>query len=148
MLSLLAAARIASAQAAIGDIPPVARQTIAAANAEWLTAMKRGDASTIVAPYADDGVFVTAGGDVFRGRAAIEKLMRDRVAASGVPTSGAIVQDGITRAGTAIYEWGHGALVYRKSGSAPTTAVGFYLTVWAADSTGRWRITRNLSLRE
>lgn len=147
-LALLVTASGASAQATQSDIPAAARQTIAAANADWLTAMKRGDVATVVAPYADDGVFVTANGDVFRGRAAIEQMMRDRFAASGTPTSGTIVQDGITRAGTAIYEWGHAQLVYTKGGSTPTTTVGRYLTVWAPDASGRWSITRNVSLRD
>ena len=127
-------------------IPTSARQAIAAANAEWLPAMQRQDAAAIAAVYADDGVFVAVSGEAVRGRAAVEQFMRDRFASSGRVVGGNIVQDGLTRAGALIYEWGHADLQLSRNGQTPTASSGRYLTVWAADSQGRWRIIRNLSL--
>ena len=128
-------------------IPADARATIEAANADWIPALKRHDAAAIAAAYADDGVFVTATGDVFKGRAAVAQLMRDRLATMGTVVSGSLVQDGIMRQGALIYEWGHADLELAHDG-APQHSRGRYLTVWQPGKAGRWQIIRNLSLPE
>jgi uncharacterized protein (TIGR02246 family) len=146
----LAAAPAGWAQGApprhLPGIPAAARRTIDAANADWLRAMKRGDAAATAEPYADDAVFVTSSGESVRGRAAIEQMMRGRFTTGGRAIDGKIVQDGIAAVGTQIYEWGHVSLKLARENAAPTAFKGRYLTVWAADSAGRWRIVRNLSL--
>jgi uncharacterized protein (TIGR02246 family) len=128
------------------SVPPAARRTIAEANAAWLRASKQEDAAAMAEPYADDGVFVTATGEVVRGRAAIAQLMRERFAKEGHAIDGKIVQDGLMRAGGMIYEWGHVELQLARDASKPVGLKGRYLTVWAVDDAGRWRIVRNLSL--
>ena len=127
-------------------VPAEARHTINEANAEWLRAMKRGDAAAAAQPYADDAVFVTSTGESARGRDAIVQLMRDRFASGGRAIDGDIVEDGLTAVGARIYEWGHASLKLARGNAAPTAFKGRYLTVWAADSAGHWRIVRNLSL--
>jgi len=129
-------------------VPRAARKTIAAANAAWLPAMKRQDAVAIAEPYAEDAVFVTLTGEAVRGRPAIEQVMRDRFAKIGRVVGGKIAQDGLTRVGTMIYEWGHADLQLLRDGGKPTSSKGRYLTVWKADASGHWRIIRNLSLPE
>jgi ketosteroid isomerase-like protein len=59
---------------------------------------------------------------------------------------GRLVQDGITRAGALLYEWGHAELEIARPGGEPAHVTGRYLTVWRQDAGGRWRIIRNLSL--
>ncbi len=136
----------ADAQGDAREISAAARRTIERANADWLSAMKRGDAVTTSEPYADDAVFVTSKGESVRGRAAIEKMMHDRFVSGGVAVDGTIKQDGLTAVGAMIYEWGHASLKLALDGAKPTEFTGRYLTVWAADSGGRWRIIRNMSL--
>ena len=130
------------------DIPAAARDTIAAANADWIPALKKHDANAIAAPYAEDGVFVTATGDVFKGRAAVAQLMRDRCAQIGTVLGGSLVQDALTRQGSLIYEWGHADVEIARAGAAPQHSRGRYLTVWRQGPGGRWEIARNLSLPE
>lgn len=127
-------------------IPPDARATIAAANAEWLPALKVGDAAKIAAPYADDGIFITANGVSVKGREAVAQLMRDRSAQMGKVLGGELVQDGMTRQGSVIYEWGHATVQLLREGAAPARSSGRYLTVWRQGPAGRWEIVRNLSL--
>ncbi len=126
--------------------PRTARLAIDRENAEWLDAMKRGDADAIAAPYDDAGVFVTATGRSVVGQLAIAALMRERFAKEGHVVAGDIVQDGLTQAGPQIYEWGHVDLRLQRSGASATQVKGRYLTVWTQDASGRWRILRNLSL--
>jgi len=123
-----------------------ARPAIDSANAAWLPAMEREDAAAIAAPYSDDAVFVTASGVSVRGRAAVERLMRERFPQMGRVVGGRLVQDGLTIAGSLIYEWGHADLELVRGAAPPVRSAGRYLTVWSRDASGHWRITRNLSL--
>ncbi|MGE5243735.1 MAG: YybH family protein [Betaproteobacteria bacterium] len=143
---LLAAAPVAVPQET--GVPADARATIAAANAGWVKALEAGTPDTTAEPYAADGIFVTATGTVITGRDAIAKLMRDRLAQTGKATSARLVQDGLTRQGALIYEWGHAVLEFAREGSAPVHSGGRYLTVWQMGAAGRWEIIRNLSLPE
>jgi uncharacterized protein (TIGR02246 family) len=139
------AAVAAAARRSAPEVPVAARRTIAKANADWLEAMKRQDAPAIANVYGDDAIFVASDGRVATGRAAIEQLSRERFTTMGRVVDGTIADDGMTRAGELIYEWGHATLRVNKDGRA-SQAGGRFLTVWAADSAGSWHITRNLSL--
>lgn len=128
-------------------VPAAARAAIDSVNADWLPALRRKDAAAIAEPYADDGVLVTPTGETFRGRAAVEEAMRTSITRMGnALLGGRLVQDGITRAGPLIYEWGHAELEIARPGGEPAHVTGRYLTVWRQDAGGRWRISRNLSL--
>ena len=127
------------------DVPDAARRTIKQANDAWVPALKQQDAAAIAEAYADDGVFVTATGQVATGRAAIENLMKDRFAAGRV-LSASLEQDGIRKEGALIYEWGHATSDVRTPTGKVVRGTGRYLTVWKADAGGRWQIIRNLSL--
>lgn len=149
MLYLVASMTLAALAAAMpqGDVVPSdARATIAAANAAWVAALQTQDAATIAAPYAEEAVFVTPNGDVVKGRAGVAGLMKDRFARMGKVRSGELVQDGTTRQGQFVYEWGHATLETERDG-VPGRSRGRYLTVWQKNATtGRWEILRNVSL--
>jgi uncharacterized protein (TIGR02246 family) len=127
------------------DVPDDARRTIKAANDAWLPALKQENAVAIAEPYADDGVFVSATGQVATGRAAIQDLMKARFAAGRV-MSGSLEQDGIRKEGSLIYEWGHAETEVQTPDGKLVKGAGRYLTVWKANTAGRWQIIRNLSL--
>ena len=128
------------------SVPARARAAIDSVNAAWLPALQRKDGAAIADAYADDGVLVAATGETDRGRVAIERVMREAAERVGTVLGGKLVQDGITRAGPLIYEWGHAELEIARPGAAPARVTGRYLTVWRQDGDGRWRIIRNLSL--
>ena len=143
----LAAQGTAGAAAADStSVPASARAAIDSVNAAWLPALQRKDGAAIADAYADDGVLMAAAGETVRGRAAVEQAMRAMAARGGSVLGGRLVQDGITRAGALIYEWGHADLEVARPGAAPAHVTGRYLTVWRQDPGGRWRIIRNLSL--
>lgn len=146
MIQLTSTLALTLALAAGAAIPPAARKTIAETNAAWLQAMKRHDAAAIAAIYGDEAVFVTAAGDMLHGRAAIEQYERKRFETTGRIVDGTIGDDGLARAGDLVYEWGHATLRVARDDGTSTVVTGRFLTVWAKDSSGRWHITRNLSL--
>lgn len=144
---LFTAAPRSAAQADSTAVPASTRTMIDSVNADWIPALQRKDAAAIAEPYADDGMLVTATGEIFRGRAAVEAAMRESITRIGTArVSGRLVQDGLTRAGNLLYEWGHVELEIGRPGAQPRHVTGRYLTVWGPDASGRWRILRNLSL--
>ena len=145
----VAAAPTATAQAASPD--PVtliasARQAIETANAGWLPAMERGDAASVAAAYAADGVLITSKGAAIRGRPAIAALYRGEMTQLGRVSSGGLVQEGLTVSGGLIYEWGHGWLAFTQKNGSRRVSSGPYLTVWRRGPDGTWAIIRNLVL--
>lgn len=130
---------------ATAEVPADARRAIQAANDAWIPAIERQDPKAVSEAYADDGVFVTPGGETVVGPSGVETLMRGRFAASHV-VDGKIAQDGIRMEGTLIYEWGHADLQVVGRDGTKTASHGRYLTVWKRGAGGKWRIWRNLSL--
>jgi uncharacterized protein (TIGR02246 family) len=119
-------------------------RVIEKANSEWAAAMKTGDAATIAAPYADDGVFIGIDGSCTKGRAEIEKMYRARFERTGLAVSTKIEPRHVTLDGDFAYEFGYGEVAIKKGG-AMTVNGGRYLTVWQRHS-GEWRILRNVVL--
>lgn len=125
-----------------------ARPEIEAANAAWFPSLKRHDAASIAAAYADSGLFIAADGTVIRGRAAVASMYTARFQRMRHIRAGAVVQEGLVVVGpTLIYEWGHGWLEMEPepSGGPPVRTGGTYLTVWQRSGDGHWRIVRNLT---
>ena len=146
MVLLLGTIALAAAAAEDTMIPAAARRTIAETNAAWLQAMKRHDAAAIAAIYGDEAVFITSTGETLRGRVAIERFDRERFNATGRMVDGTIEEDGLAQTGEFVYEWGHATLRVARNDRNLRTVTGHFLTVRAADSSGRSRIIRNLSL--
>lgn len=145
---LAASALLSCAGPARGsDAPADAKLSaaIAKANSEWAAAMKTGDAATIAAPYAEDGLFVLADGSCVKGRAAIEAMYRERFAKSGLASETRIESKRLVVDGDLAYESGNGEMTMQKDGK-PVKAGGRFLTVWQRQADGGWKILRNVVL--
>jgi len=143
-LSILAVLAAAAGRAASSGDPRLDR-AIEKANREWEVAMKSGDAKTIATPYLDDAVFVALDGACTRGRAAIEKMYGDRFDRNGKALSTRIERRGLVRDGDFAYESGYGEVTSPGAGK-PIARGGRYLTVWARQPDGDWKILRNVVL--
>jgi ketosteroid isomerase-like protein len=127
-------------------IPAPARDAIKAANEDWLAAIERQDAKTLVAPYDDDAVFVTRSGRCITGQKVIEQLYLDSFKNGDKVIGGRLVDDGLVLQGTLVIEWGHSQIVTQHGDAAPSSRDGNFLTVWRQTSAGVWKIIRNLTL--
>jgi uncharacterized protein (TIGR02246 family) len=138
---------IVAALALGGEKPsdPKLAAAIGKANSEWAEAMKTGDAATIAAPYAEDGVFVRLDGSCVKGRASIETMYRERFAASGLASETKIESKNLVVDGEMAYESGYGEATMKKEGKAATSG-GRFLTVWRRQAGGDWKILRNIVL--
>jgi ketosteroid isomerase-like protein len=115
-----------------------ARKWIAAGNQAWVDGMKRGSADPIAQIYTEDAVDCSSTGECLRGRDAILKHYRERIAKTGRAQSASVQTLGSTEHGRFVYEWGHSQASY----SVRDTAGGNYLTVWERQSDGSWNRTK------
>src|SRR3954453_17875280 len=127
----LAAARFflcagSSMPAASGDAK--LDDAIEKANSEFLSAIKAGDAATIAAPYAEDGLFIMPDGSMIRGRGEIEKMYRTGFEQSGPPTSTKLNSRNVSVYDDLAYEAGDAETTLTKEGK-PLVVTSHYLTV-------------------
>ena len=121
----------------------ILNKAIQKANSEFLTAMKTGDAATIAAPYADQGVFVLPNGTCIQGRTEIEKMYRASFEKAGLAQSTKINSSNIVVDRDLAYESGNAETEVLKNGKLVTNT-GRYLTVWQRGAEGGWHIIRNI----
>jgi uncharacterized protein (TIGR02246 family) len=124
---------------------PKLDRAVEKANAEFIVAMKTGDAATIAAPYAEDASFITIDGACVQGRTEIEKMYRDRFARSGVARSTKINSKRLVVDNDLAYESGYGEIGLLKDGKVSING-GRFLTVWQRQTNGEWKILRNVVL--
>lgn len=124
-----------------------ARADIEAANSAWLPGLRNRDAASIVAAYADSGLFINRDGSITRGREAIREMYASRFPQMPTILDGGVEQDGMKAVSeTRIYEWGRAWLKVQRTGAAtPVRSEGSYLTVWERGSDAHWHITRNIA---
>lgn len=125
-----------------------ARPEIDAANAAWLSGLRKHDAGAIAAAYADSGLFIARDGTVTRGREAITRMYAARFPRLRPIRDGGVAQGGLTVLGaTRVAEWGYAWIEMEPEGGAgpPVRSGGTYVTVWDREADGHWRIVRNLA---
>jgi uncharacterized protein (TIGR02246 family) len=145
LLLIAASAFMASASFGAQSGDAKLDRSVRKANSDWVAAVKTGDASTIAEPYAEDGIFVGIDGVCTRGRAAIEKMYRERFERSGLATSATIDSKRILLDGDFAYESGRGEIRLVRDGKASSSG-GRFLTVWHHQADGEWKILRNIVL--
>lgn len=144
VVAALALATAANAKPA--GLVAQALPTIDKVDADWLPAMKAGDAERLAEPYARDAVFVTPDGKAILGHDAIAELYR-----AGAASGRKVIDGGIHRLGAReggggmVYEWGRGGSTRVGPDGVRMTHEGQYLTVWKRDEAGAWRIIRNMA---
>ena len=142
-----AAAVVAIPQAAAAQSPnPVqeAAPFIDRANQEWDKAIVTGDVETIVAPYAEDSVFILPDGRAFRGKAAIRQMYSARPKTNEIVDATASSDGRVAAGPDDVYEWGSASATVKSGGEAARRSLGRFLTVWHRQG-DRWVITRNLA---
>jgi uncharacterized protein (TIGR02246 family) len=148
LTTLVACAALFASPAFAGPAEDLAsaRPTIDAANADWVTAMKAGDAARVATAYAPDAVFITADRQLVAGHDAIQTLIRQRLDSGLTIVSGGLKQKGLEALGPGLLlEWGEGGLDFRTKDGKAGKSFGPYATVWRREPDGAWKIVRNLS---
>lgn len=145
--SLLMASRDGHVQTANAEdaVLASARHSILSVNADWVVAMRAGDAHRATMAYARDAIFVARDGRVLTGREEIEKFAAEKMARGTTLVDGSLDDDGLQLAGALVYEWGHSALKWKTADGKFQSTSGHFLTVWRQTSDAHWEIIRNLT---
>lgn len=111
---------------------------------EFDLATAAGGAQAWVSYFAEDGEMVPAKGEVVRGHAAILQAMSAAFALPEFslrwsPESGRAAWDG-----SLVYTYGRYLRSYRDTSGRLVQTSGRYLTVWARQADGSWRIVLDM----
>lgn len=148
-MALIASAAFAQVKAPAASEPGApevvaAKKAIESANAAFMGAMKKGDATLATANYADDAIVMMPNEPAWRGRAAILKGMQGFLSAMTMQQAATHTQDVIVRGDVAIetgtFEW-----TLQPKGGAAVKDKGKYLTVWKRQADGSWKILRDIN---
>jgi uncharacterized protein (TIGR02246 family) len=124
-----------------------AKRAIDKGNAQWIEAWEKGDPEMLAAIFTEDGVMLSQGGRVFKGRQQI--LERQKAAMQSVtrPVKVSVVTVKIWLDGDAAYETGKYKYEYTEKGK-PTTEEGRYVTIWKRQSDGSWKLSMDMAVPE
>lgn len=120
---------------------PGLQAAVNAGNQAWIDGMKTGNAAMIASTYAPDAINCFAEGTCVTGVANIENQMRARL--SNVRARNAnVMSASVVRDRDLAYEWGYAEAT--MTNGQPIR--GRYITVWARQPGGGWKIIRNMAL--
>ena len=124
-----------------------AKRAIDNGNAEWIEAWEKGTPEMLAAIFADDGVMLSQGGKVFKGRQQI--LERQRAAMQSVtrPIKVSVTTVKIWLDGDTAYETGKYKYEYTENGK-PITEEGRYVTTWKRQNDGSWKLSMDMAVPE
>ena len=124
-----------------------AKRGIDKGNAEWIEAWEKGDPERIAAIFTDDGIMLSQGGKVFKGRQEI--LERQKAAMQSVtpPVKVSVITVKIWLDGDTAYETGKYKYEYAEKGK-PITEEGRYVTMWKRQDDGSWKLSMDMAVPE
>jgi len=117
----------------------VARQGIAASNAEFARAIKAKDIPALTHLFTEDGVFVSPAGGFVKGWTALEPHWTERLAKATF-VDGGITTESLDVRGDLAVETARFTWTIQRGDAAPVQRTGRALTVWHHDPDGRWRM--------
>lgn len=122
-----------------------AAQEVVRLDAAWADAMARGDGDGFRALVAEDAVF--AGRALLRGREEVWSGWKGFFAEGGPAIRWTPGAGGAARSGDLAWTTGRYRLERRGPDGKPVVAEGPYLTVWARDAAGAWRVALDSGLQ-
>jgi uncharacterized protein (TIGR02246 family) len=124
-----------------------AKRAIDKGNAKWIEAWEKGDPEMLAAIFADDGVMLSQGGKVFKGRQQI--LERQKVAMQSVtrPIKVSVVTVQVWVDGDVAYETGKYKYEYTEK-DTPLKEEGRYVTMWKRQNDGSWKLFMDMAVPE
>jgi uncharacterized protein (TIGR02246 family) len=124
-----------------------AKRAIDKGNAEWIEAWEKGDPEMLAAIFADDGVMLSQGGKVFKGRQQILERQKEAMQSVTRPIKVSVITVKIWLDGDVAYETGKYKYQYTEKGT-PTTEEGRYVTMWKRQRDGSWKLSMDMAVPE
>jgi uncharacterized protein (TIGR02246 family) len=124
-----------------------AKRAIDKGNAEWIEAWEKGNPEMLAAIFTDDGIMLSQGGKVFKGRQQIFERQKEAMQSVTRPIKVSVITVKIWLDGDAAYETGRYKYEYTEKGK-PTTEEGRYVTMWKRQGDGSWKLTMDMAIPE
>jgi uncharacterized protein (TIGR02246 family) len=117
------------------------RAAIEQAGVRFAEAYGRGDAKAVAAFYAEDAIAFPPGGEMVKGREAIQQMWQSTMD-SGVKSLAFTVVD-VGASGDLAHETGTALMNVQPAGKDPTTASVKYVVVWKKQGND-WKLHRDI----
>ena len=124
-----------------------AKRAIDKGNAQWIEAWEKGDPEMLAAIFTEDGVMLSQGGRVFKGRQQIFERQREAMQSVTRPIKVSVVTVKIWVDGDTAYETGNYKYEYAEKGK-PTREQGRYVTMWKRQGDGSWKLSIDMAVPE
>jgi uncharacterized protein (TIGR02246 family) len=124
-----------------------AKRAIDKGNAQWIEAWEKGDPEMLAAIFTEDGVMLSQGGRVFKGRQQIFERQREAMQSVTRPIKVSVVTIKIWVDGDTAYETGNYKYEYTEKGK-PTREEGRYVTMWKRQGDGSWKLSMDMAVPE
>jgi uncharacterized protein (TIGR02246 family) len=122
-----------------------AKRAIDKGNAQWIEAWEKGDPEMLAAIFTEDGVILSQGGRVFKGRQQIFERQREAMQSVTRPIKVSVVTIKIWVDGDTAYETGNYKYEYTEKGK-PTREEGRYVTMWKRQVDGSWKLSMDMAV--
>jgi uncharacterized protein (TIGR02246 family) len=124
-----------------------AKRAIDKGNAAWIEAWEKGNPEMLAAIFTDDGVMLSEGGKVFKGRQQILERQKEAMESVTRPIKVSVVTVKIWLDGDTAYETGKYKYEYADKGK-PITEAGRYVTMWKRQDDGSWKLSMDMAAPE
>jgi uncharacterized protein (TIGR02246 family) len=124
-----------------------AKRAIEKGNAQWIEAWQKGNPEMLAAIFTEDGVMLSQGGKVFKGRQQILERQKEAMQSVTRPIKVSVLTVKVWLDGDTAYETGKYKYEYIKKGN-PTTEEGRYVTAWKRQGDGSWKLSMDMAVPE
>jgi uncharacterized protein (TIGR02246 family) len=124
-----------------------AKRAIDKGNAQWIEAWEKDDPEMLAAIFTEDGVMLSQGGRVFKGRQQIFERQREAMQSVTRPINVSVVTVKIWVDGDTAYETGNYKYEYTEKGK-PVREEGRYVTMWKRQGDGSWKLSMDMAVPE
>ena len=145
ILTLVGCSPEQRAPAADGLSVPAVEAELQSMWAEYVTAVKAGDAARVAALYADSIYFMETGAPTLRSREALAAFAAEALGGARILDS-KILPEFTELYGSGVAQYGSYVDVIELPGQAPISKHGRYAAMAQRDSAQRWRLTRLIAL--
>lgn len=122
-----------------------ARSAIDKGNALWIEGWAKGDPAMIASLFADDGVQLTGGGKLIKGRQQIQERQRAAMRGADPGVKVSVNTTGLWLDGDTAYESGKYKYEYTEKGK-PGVDEGSYVTIWKRQKDGSWKLAMDMGV--
>jgi uncharacterized protein (TIGR02246 family) len=122
-----------------------AKRAIEKGNAQWIEAWQKGNPEMLAAIFAEDGVMLSQGGKVFKGRQQILERQKEAMQSVTRPIKVSVLTVKVWLDGDTAYETGKYKYEYAEK-DKPVTEEGWYVTMWKRQPDSSWKLAMDMAL--